>query len=280
VIAVLGGLGAALCWSVTGLLGQRASRAIGELSTFAWASIGSCCIVVIPAAISITSSTESARTLVSLLLSGTLNVVGLVAQFAALKRGSVSVVVPISSSEGAIAAVIAAASGSHLPTAGWYALAALLLGVTITVSSQWSGDGSRARLAPIGLAVIAALCFGTGIFLLGDGGRHAPLALAVAAPSVMGVLLMSAPMAAARRLASPRPSAWSLSGVAVAEIAGFTCYVLGARDSLPVAAVLSAQYATISVLVGITVLREHLRSTQVLGLLLTLGGVALLSLVG
>jgi drug/metabolite transporter (DMT)-like permease len=38
-IAVLGGLGAALCWTVTGVFAQRASRRIGELSTFAWASL-------------------------------------------------------------------------------------------------------------------------------------------------------------------------------------------------------------------------------------------------
>jgi multidrug transporter EmrE-like cation transporter len=44
--------------------------------------------------------------------------------------------------------------------------------------------------------------------------------------------------------------------------------------------VLSAQYATISVLVGITVLRERLVTAQVIGLLLTIGGVAVLSVVG
>ena len=43
---------------------------------------------------------------------------------------------------------------------------------------------------------------------------------------------------------------------------------------------LSAQYATISVLIGITVLRERLGLAQILGLVLTIGGVTLLSLLG
>jgi drug/metabolite transporter (DMT)-like permease len=280
VIAVLGGLGAALCWTVTGVFAQRAGRTIGELSTFAWAGIIGFCIAVVPAVVAIFTSTTGTGTLVRLAVSGVLNVVGLTAQFAALRRGPVSVVVPIASAEGAIAAVIAAASGSHLRAAGWVALAALLLGVLITAGSQWSDGGSRDKLVPVGLAVIAALVFGAGIFLLGKGGQHAPLALAVVPPSLMGVLLVSLPMASTRRLASPRPSIGWLVGVAIAEILGFVCYVLGARHSVPIAAVLSAQYATISVLVGITVLRERLVTAQVVGLVLTIGGVAVLSLVG
>ena len=278
-IAVLGGLGAALCWTVTGVFAQRAGRTIGELSTFAWAGVVGLCIAVVPAIGAIASSAPSGGTHVRLALSGVLNVVGLTAQFGALRRGSVSVVVPIASSEGAIAAVIAAVAGSHLRAAAWVALAALLVGVLITAGSQWSDGGSRDRLVPVGLAVFAALVFGAGIFLLGKGGQHAPLALAIVPPSLMGVVLVTLPMASTGRLASPRPSLFWLVGVGVAEILGFVCYVLGARHSVPIAAVLSAQYATISVLVGVTVLRERLSTAQMIGLALTIGGVAVLSAV-
>jgi drug/metabolite transporter (DMT)-like permease len=71
-----------------------------------------------------------------------------------------------------------------------------------------------------------------------------------------------------------------LLGVGVAEILGFVCFIVAARHSIPIAAVLSAQYATISVLIGITVLRERVDRAQFLGLLLTIGGVTLLSLLG
>ena len=280
-IAILGGLGAAVCWAITSVFAQRASRVVGELSTFAWAAVIGFCIAAVPAAVALSSSPPGTGTLVRLGCSGVLNVVGLTAQFGALRRGSVSVVVPIASSEGAIAALIAAIAGSHLRPGGWVALAVLLLGILITAGSQWSDDdGSKETLVPVGMAVFAALCFGAGIFLLGKGGQHAPLALAVVPPSLMGVLLVSLPMASTGRLASPRSSLGWLLGVGAAEIVGFVSYVLGARHSVPIAAVLSAQYATISVLVGITILRERLVTAQAIGLLLTIGGVAFLSVLG
>jgi drug/metabolite transporter (DMT)-like permease len=280
-IAVLGGLGSAVCWTVTGVFAQRASRRIGELSTFAWASMIGFCIAVVPALIAIRSSTSSAGTFVVLALSGVFNVVGLVAQFSALRRGQVSVVVPISSTEGAIAAMLAATTGSHLPPAGWVALAILIAGVVITVRSQWSaGNASNTQLKPVGLAAVAAVCFGTGLFLQGLGGQHAPVALAVAPPSMLGTLLVALPMVSRRRLASPRGSSGWLVGVAVAELLGFVSYILGARHSVPIAAVLSAQYATLSVLVGVTALRERMAPAQVIGLILTIGGVTILSLLG
>jgi drug/metabolite transporter (DMT)-like permease len=279
-IAVLGGLGSAMCWTVTGVFAQRASRQIGELSTFAWASMIGFCIAVFPALIASLSSMPSEGTLVVLALSGVFNVGGLVAQFSALRRGQVSVVVPISSAEGAIAAMLAAATGSHLRPAGWVALGILISGVLVTVGSQWSAESSGAQLKPVGLAVIAALCFGTGLFFQGRGGQHAPLALAVVPPSMMGTLLVALPMASRSRLASPRGSSGWLAGVAIAEILGFVSYILGARQSVPIAAVLSAQYATLSVLVGVTALRERMAPAQVAGLVLTIGGVTLLSLLG
>src|ERR1700735_1610214 len=144
-LAVLGGLGAALCWTVPGVFAQRASRRIGELSTFAWASIIGFCIAVVPALIAMLSSTPTGSTLLMLALSGVFNVAGLVAQFSALRRGPVSVVVPISSTEGAIAALLAAATGTQLHPAGWVALAIIIVGVLITASSQWSAETSGAE---------------------------------------------------------------------------------------------------------------------------------------
>lgn len=282
-IAVLGGLGAALSWAATGVCAQRAARVIGELSTFAWAAITGLIIVIVPAAIGLAASPPSGRTLLELFGAGFFNVFGLVAQFSALRRGRVSVIVPISSSEGAVAAMLAVIAGARLPGTGWAALAVLIAGVLITAASQWSppeseptGDGLR----PVGLAMIAALFFGTGLFLQGRAGAGAPLGLAMAPPSFMGVVMVAAPLGLARRLRSPRGVRVWLVGVAVAELAGFACYVLGARHSVPIAAVLSAQYATVSVLLSVVFLRERLSSGQLVGFALTILGVTVLSLVG
>jgi drug/metabolite transporter (DMT)-like permease len=283
VIAVLGGLGAALSWAATGVCAQRAARAIGELSTFAWASAIGLVIVIVPAAVGLISSTPSARTLLALGGAGFFNVLGLVAQFSALRRGRVSVIVPVSSAEGAVAAMLAVAAGAHLPTAGWAALGVLIAGVLITAGSQWpraDADPGADGLRPVGLAVVAALFFGCGLFLQGKAGASAPLGLAIAPPSFMGVLIVALPLASASRINSPRGARGWILGVAAAELTGFVFYVIGARHSLPVAAVLSAQYATISVLLSVVFLRERLSSGQMVGFALTILGVTVLSLLG
>jgi drug/metabolite transporter (DMT)-like permease len=283
VIAVLGGLGAALSWAATGLFAQQAGRKIGELSTFAWASTLGLGIALIPAVVALSSSPPGGQTLIALALAGVLNVLGLLAQFSALRRGQVSVIVPVTSAEGAVAAMFAVAAGAHLAPVGWIALAALIAGVAVTAGSQWPRDEHDAgvdSLLPVGLAVVAAVCFGAGLYFQGTAGADVPLGLAIVPPSFMGAVLVALPMAGTGRIAPPgRARSW-LFGVAAAEIIGFTCYVIGARHSVPVAAVLSTQYATIAVLVSVVVLREKLSTAQIVGFGLTIAGVTVLSLVG
>lgn len=282
-IAVLGGLAAAFCWAATGFCGQRAARLIGELSTFAWASAVGLTLSIIPAAVGLITSPPSARILIELVGAGFFNVFGLVAQFSALRRGRVSVIVPVSSAEGAVAAMLAVAAGARLPAAGWAALGLVIAGVLITAASQWTRgdpDPTRDGLGPVGLAIVAALLFGAGLFLQGKAGNSAPLGLAIAPPSFMGVLIVALPLASAHRLNPSRTSRGWILGVAVAELLGFLCYVIGSRHSVPVAAVLSAQYATISVLLSVVFLRERLSMGQTVGFALTISGVVALSLLG
>jgi drug/metabolite transporter (DMT)-like permease len=278
-IAVLGGLGAAACWALTGILGQRTSRAIGELSAYAWAALAGLILTAAPAAIALAGDPVSATTLVQLALAGVLNVIGLVAQFAALARGRVSMVIPISSAEGAVAAVAAAVAGAHLGGTGWLALGVVMAGVAITAAGAESeaGDGGGSPWPGVGLAVVSAVSFGIGLFLQGHAGGHVPLGLAIAPPSAMGALLVTAPLGANRRLRAPGGQWLSLVGIAVAELGGFLAYVIGARHSVPVAAVLSSQYATIAVIVGVLLLGDRPRRWQWVGYVAIIAGVTVLS---
>jgi drug/metabolite transporter (DMT)-like permease len=280
VTAILGGLGAALCWTVTSFFGQRAGRALGPLNTFAWGSILAASIIVIPAVITTVGSPLSSIVIVDLIAAGTLNVFGLIAQFSALSRDNISVVVPISSAEGAVAALLAVVTGTSFSTLGWFALALVVGGVSISAASQWRKPTQEGTspLVPASLAILAALLFGAGIFFQGRAGLSTPLGLAVAPPSLIGVVLVVLPMASTRRLAPPgRAFGWVI-GVAAAELLGFVCYVIGARHSVPVAAILSVQYATISVFIGMVALGERLSKMQVVGFAATIAGITLISI--
>jgi drug/metabolite transporter (DMT)-like permease len=286
-IAVLGGLAAAGCFSVSALLGQRASRAIGEIAAFAWMALWGLLLCAAPAIVGVLCTRVSAVALVQLAVAGALNVVGLVMMFAALRRGRVSMIAPITSSEGAIAALVAAIGGAALGVAVWVALGAVLTGVAVVAWGAAAGSGDHAgegggaggsSLPAIALACLAAAAFGTELYLQGHAGAHVPLGLAIAPASAMGAALVTGPAAAIGRLGSPRGAVAATLGLGMVEVLGFVGYIIGARHSVPVTAMCSSQYATIAVIVGVVFLHERPTRLQYLGYGLIIAGVAAVSI--
>ena len=113
-VPILGGLGAALLFTVSVLASARASRLIGASSTVAWAmAVGF--IVTLPVASSRPPAPDFGHgTLAWFIASGVGNVVGLLLTYAAYRIGAVAVIVTIASTEGAIAAVLAVIVGEVL----------------------------------------------------------------------------------------------------------------------------------------------------------------------
>src|SRR5262245_1835461 len=66
-----------------------------------------------------------------LVVAGAGNVVGLLLAYEAMRRGKVSIVAPISSTEGAIAAVLAVLTGEALGVGSAVLLAAIAIGVVL-----------------------------------------------------------------------------------------------------------------------------------------------------
>src|SRR4026209_2447348 len=113
-MAILGGLGAAVAWAVTLLCTSRATRMIGAGSVLAWVMLVGFCIVV-PWAAPVGFPDGLDRGSVTwLLVAGLGNIVGLLLVYTALREGKVGIVVPIVSTEGAIAAGLAVIAGEHL----------------------------------------------------------------------------------------------------------------------------------------------------------------------
>src|ERR1019366_3182418 len=113
-IPVLGGLGAALLFTVSVLASARASRLIGAPSSVAWAmTIG--LVVTLPVAFVTAPSPDFGRGAWAWFLAAGLgNVIGLLLTYAAYRVGAVAVIVTIASTEGAIAAVLAVLAGEAL----------------------------------------------------------------------------------------------------------------------------------------------------------------------
>ena len=273
-IAVVGGLGAALCWAATTLCSARASRTIGALPTLAWVML----VGLVPAGVAVLAAGGRAphgSSLGWLAVSGFGNVAGLGLVYASVRRGKVGVVAPIASTEGAVAAVVAVALGEHLSAGVTISLGAAVVGVVLAASAR--GVEGRTRPAAVALAAAAALSFGLSIYATGRVSQELSIAWAMLPARAVGVALVSLPLVALRRLPVPRGATAFVVTTGLAEVAGFALYALGARHGIAIAAVLASQFAAVSALGAYILYRERLTRAQVSGIAVIAVAVAALS---
>jgi drug/metabolite transporter (DMT)-like permease len=207
---------------------------------------------------------------------GSVGGLGLV--YAALRRGKVSVVAPISATEGAIAALVAVAFGEHLALGTGIALAVIACGVTLAATGHDSvkGDGSRASIV---LAVLAASLFGVALYASGRAGPSLGAAVIILGARGLGVAVILLPLIARKRLRLSRSALPLVVFSGVLELAGYAAYIVGVGNggSVAVPAVLSSLFAVVAGVLGFLVLGERLRSIQLAGVITTLVGVIALS---
>ena len=216
--------------------------------------------------------------LVWLAVAGLGNVTGLLLVYSGLRIGKVGVIAPISSSEGAVAAVIAVAAGEHLGP--WTAIALLVVAIGIVLAARPPAEREEAghddpRAA--WFAVAAALAFGAGLYATGRASLDLPIAWAVLPPRVVGVALMTIPLAFAGRLRLTKEAVPFVIGSGLAEVAGFVSYAVGARHGIAVAAVLASQFAAIAAVGAAVLFKERLARLGVIGLVVIAVGVAAVS---
>jgi drug/metabolite transporter (DMT)-like permease len=273
VIAIVGGLGAAFAWAATTLCSTRASRTIGALPTLGWVMLVGL-VPTLPAVLVAGGDVPDAGGLGWLAVSGFGNVAGLALVYAGLRRGKVGVVAPIASTEGAVAAVIAVALGEQLPAGVGAALGIVVVGIVLTASAR----GTEGRTSPLAIALAAgaALSFGVSIYATGRVSQELSIAWALLPARLVGVVFITIPLAATRRLALTRPAAPLVVATGLAEVAGFACYAVGARHGIAIAAVLASQFAALAALGALVLYRERLSRAQVAGLVLIAVGVAVL----
>jgi drug/metabolite transporter (DMT)-like permease len=273
--AILGGLGAAVAWACSTLCSSRSSRMIAPASVLAWvALIG--LAVTIPLLAVAGDPHLGAREVWLLLVAGAGNVGGLLLAYTALRDGPVGIVAPIVSAEGALAAVIAIGAGDPIEAGTIVALAVVAIGVILAGAARGEADDEESRLGPILLACVAALSFGASLYATGKIGRSVPVAWAVLPPRLVGVLAVTLPLLAARRLELTRRALPLLAASGCAEVAGFAVYAAGARDDVAVAAVLASLFGAIAAIVARVLFAEHLTRSQAAGVTVIVGGVVAL----
>lgn len=274
-IAILGGLGAALAWATATLCASRASREIGTASTLAWVMlIGLVVAVPLAGAAGVPAGLDAASA-GWLAVLGIGSVAGLGLVYAGLRIGKVGVVAPIASTEGAVAAAIAVAAGEAIAPGAGAALGVIVVGVVLAATSQ-DGGRSASPVRAAALAAGAAVLFGVSLYAAGRAGDELPIAWVLLPSRVLGVAGVALPLLAARRLRAPGKALPFLVLGALSEIGGLASFTVGARETIAVSVVISSQYAALAALGAYLLLRERLAPVQVAGVAAIAAGVAAL----
>lgn len=281
VTAVFFGLATALAWAVTSLCSARASRLIGAAPALAWVSLIGL-VISAPFAILDSRTGVDPIDLGWLGLAGLGNVVGLLLMYAAVRRGKVGIAAPIASTEGAIAGLIAVLVGEAIAPAALVVMAVIVGGVVLASLDLGGADDGQPGVTPAFIALIipVALLFGIGLYAGGRVAGTVPAGWLVASARVVGVLLISVPLLVRGRGRLPQPRAalpW-LIATAFAEVFGYWMYILGARVSISVTAVLGSQFAAIAAVGAYFLFGERLSRVQRIGVALICVGVAAMAI--
>jgi drug/metabolite transporter (DMT)-like permease len=278
VLAILGGMGAALAWMATTLAASRATRHLDAWSLLATVMTVGLVISIPPAAIAGVPADLRWSSAGWLTVSGFANVGGLLLTYAALTIGKVGVVAPITSTEGAVAAVIAVVAGQSLSGGTAATLVVVALGVALAARApEADAEIRRTDVRSALLAGGAALCFGLGLYSTGRVGQSLGVAWALLPPRVVGVAVIALPLLATRRWRVVRAALPYAVVGGICEVAGFASYAFGARHNIAIAAVLASQFAGLAAVVGFLVFRERLARVQVAGVVAIVAGVSALS---
>jgi drug/metabolite transporter (DMT)-like permease len=279
VLAILGGVGAATAWAISLLCSSRSSRLIDPMAVVAWVMLVGLVITVPLAAAAGVPARLHGSALIWLILSGAGNVSGLILSYYALRIGQVSLVAPIVSTEGAIAAVIAVIAGASLAASVAATLGVIVVGValaSVPAPDAALEDAARHPTVVI-LALVSTLSFGTSLYATGRAGAALPASWVVLSARLIGAVTLAVPLVLAGRLRLTARAVPFIVGSGLAEVAGFYSYTWGSRHGLAIAAVLSSQFAVVALAASYVLFSERLSRVQLAGVACVLVGVAALS---
>ncbi len=283
--AVVVGLVSALLWGAAGLVNGRVARAESAPLAVAWALLTG---FVVAATLALTTSglpgeatgadwawalTASVATLGGLLLS-----------YESYRRGKLGVVAPIVATQGAIAAVIAVLAGDPLALGAGLMLVVIVVGVVLASKPEALPEDvppvpRRTSLVAPAVALAGALSFGVGLFSASRVSDDLSAFWLALMPRATGLVLLVIPLLLLRGMRVPRPL-WPLVAVGgTLEVSGLIAFVVAARDSAAIAAVMSSQFAIVTAIGGVVLWREHLTRAQIAGIAVVALGVAGLAIV-
>jgi drug/metabolite transporter (DMT)-like permease len=199
--------------------------------------------------------------------------------YAALRRGPVVLVMPLTAAQGGLAALVAVAAGEHLRTAAAVAVAVMTVGMYVAMRRPSARSAPHPTLA-VALAALSAAVAALALFAAPRAAHELGTPWMLAFLRIGGVLGLTLPFALTQRLRPPRGVVRFVVFSGLADAGAFGSYIYAAtRSGVAVPAVLSSQYAAVSVLIAALTLGERLTRVQLAGVVAILAGVAVVTAV-
>jgi drug/metabolite transporter (DMT)-like permease len=279
-LAIVGGLGAALVFATVTLCNSRSSRMIGPTQLLSWVMLIGLAIVLPLVVLEGVPDDLDGESGAWLAVAGIGNVVGLLLAYAALRAGKVGIVAPVIATQGAVAAVLAVVAGESIGVGAAVTLAFIAVGVVL---AGLAGDedeevegregGPHALLYALG----AAVAIGWSLYATARASLDLPVVWALLPSRVIGVAVVTVPLALRAGLRMTREALPFVLVAGVCEVLGFALFALGARHGIAVSAVLASQFAAVAAVAAYFLFGERLARVQLAGVTLIVAGVGVLS---
>jgi drug/metabolite transporter (DMT)-like permease len=277
-IAIVCGLAAATAWAAAGICASRTSIALGAWNAVAWITIVGL-LALLPALVVVGWPGYDANELHWFLVAGLGSVFGLAAIYRAMQRIQVGVAVGIAAGEGAVAALIGIAFGAATSLLMLTGVLIVLVGILALARAQNSTavETESHRTEGYGWALVSSLLFGIALYATNRLAIHGPAVWSVAAPRIVGPILIAVPQFARGHLRmTPAAAPWAVCG-GLTELAGFLAVAIGSRHSLVVTDVLSSQFVVFTAIGAAVFLGERLALAQRRSILVVALGAALVA---
>jgi drug/metabolite transporter (DMT)-like permease len=277
-LGLLLALGSSLCWGVADFIGGTQARLIPVLRVILISQgVGLTGVVIL-----LLVRGEAApgyEHMLPAVGAGVAGTVALTAFYQALAIGTMSIVAPISATGVIVPVIVGIAGGEHPTALQLVGIAAATLGVVLASREDDTAlHQRRVSRASIGLALVAALGFGTFFVGLRASARTDVLWSLFAARGAGFAALLGAALALKPGGRVAGRSWLLLIAIGALDLTANGLYALATRHGLlSVVAVAASLYPLATVLLARIVLGERVRRVQEVGIVVALTGVVLIS---
>jgi drug/metabolite transporter (DMT)-like permease len=277
-MAIALAISAAACWGLADFAGGLASRRLAVPLVLLLVESGGLIVVTAITLITREPFFDHSGDALRAMAGGLSGVLGLGCFYRALAIGTMSIVAPISAAGVALPVIVGVAGGDRPTVVQAAGLASIVLGVVLASRERHESDeAAAAGRASIGLALLAAVGFGGFFVLIRAPSQESVLwtlvlSRAVPIPLVAIVALRLRPRLPAVAFAAGMAAVGTIDLAATGLIS-----LANTKGELSIVSVLGGMYPVVTVMLAAAVLHERVRPSQVVGVVLALGGVGMVA---